>query len=308
MRTRSGSISTVAYQLAGEPVHYALEGSVAVAGALVQWLRDGLGLIGTAPEIETLARTVEDNGGCYVVPAFSGLLAPHWRGEARGLVAGLTGYVTKGHLARAVLEAIGWQTRDVVAAMAADSGLALPALRVDGGMTTNNLLMQFVADVLNTPSSGRWSGRRCPRRGLRGRAGGRAVGRCGRVAPQLAPLGTVVPGAGPGGPADRGVPHLGEGRPAVDRLGRELSRPTLSYGSRRRPPHPVLPWASSVRDAPRLPGRTEPRSAPCPPSPRWVPRRGPQPGPPWPPRSSRSWSSAVVSPAPASRWTPPPVA
>ncbi|GAA4318810.1 glycerol kinase GlpK [Klenkia terrae] len=151
VRTRSGSISTVAYQLAGEPVHYALEGSVAVAGALVQWLRDGLGLIGTAPEIETLARTVEDNGGCYVVPAFSGLLAPHWRGEARGLVAGLTGYVTKGHLARAVLEAIGWQTRDVVAAMAADSGLALPALRVDGGMTTNNLLMQFVADVLNTP-------------------------------------------------------------------------------------------------------------------------------------------------------------
>ncbi|GHE09504.1 glycerol kinase GlpK [Klenkia taihuensis] len=151
VRTRSGSISTVAYQLAGEPVHYALEGSVAVAGALVQWLRDGLGLIGTAPEIETLARTVEDNGGCYVVPAFSGLLAPHWRGEARGLVAGLTSYVTKGHLARAVLEATGWQTRDVVLAMAADSGLQLPSLRVDGGMTTNNLLMQFVADVLDTP-------------------------------------------------------------------------------------------------------------------------------------------------------------
>ncbi|MCO7219427.1 glycerol kinase GlpK [Klenkia sp. PcliD-1-E] len=151
VRTRSGSISTVAYQLAGEPVHYALEGSVAVAGALVQWLRDGLGLIGSAPEIETLARSVADNGGCYVVPAFSGLLAPHWRGEARGLVAGLTSYVTKGHLARAVLEATGWQTRDVVLAMAADSGLQLPALRVDGGMTTNNLLMQFVADVLDTP-------------------------------------------------------------------------------------------------------------------------------------------------------------
>ena len=151
VRTRSGSISTVAYQLAGEPVHYALEGSVAVAGALVQWLRDGLGLIGTAPEVETLARTVADNGGCYVVPAFSGLLAPHWRGEARGMVAGLTSYVTKGHLARAVLEATGWQTRDVVRAMAADSGLPLPALRVDGGMTTNNLLMQFVADVLDVP-------------------------------------------------------------------------------------------------------------------------------------------------------------
>ncbi len=151
VRSRSGTISTVAYQLAGEPVHYALEGSVAVAGALVQWLRDGLGLIGSAAEVETLARTVADNGGCYVVPAFSGLLAPHWRGEARGLIAGLTSYVTKGHLARAVLEATGWQTRDVVQAMAADSGLSLPALRVDGGMTTNNLLMQFLADVLDTP-------------------------------------------------------------------------------------------------------------------------------------------------------------
>ena len=151
VRSRSGSISTVAYQLAGEQPRYALEGSVAVAGALVQWLRDGLGLIATAPEVETLARTVSDNGGCYIVPAFSGLLAPHWRGEARGLVAGLTSYVTKGHLARAVLEATGWQTRDVVRAMEADSGLSLAALRVDGGMTTNNLLMQFVADVLDTP-------------------------------------------------------------------------------------------------------------------------------------------------------------
>ncbi|WP_369135761.1 glycerol kinase GlpK [Modestobacter sp. I12A-02662] len=146
-----GLISTVAYQLAGEPAHYALEGSIAVTGALVQWLRDGLGLIGSAPEVETLARTVDDNGGCYIVPAFSGLLAPHWQGEARGLVAGLTSYVTKGHLARAVLEATGWQTRDVVRAMDADSGLHLSALRVDGGMTTNNLLMQFLADVLDTP-------------------------------------------------------------------------------------------------------------------------------------------------------------
>jgi glycerol kinase len=146
-----GLISTVAYQLAGEPVHYALEGSIAVTGALVQWLRDSLGLIGSAAEVETLARTVGDNGGCYIVPAFSGLLAPHWAGEARGLVAGLTSYVTKGHLARATLEATGWQTRDVVRAMDADSGLPLAALRVDGGMTTNNLLMQFLADVLGTP-------------------------------------------------------------------------------------------------------------------------------------------------------------
>ena len=146
-----GLISTVAYQLAGEPVHYALEGSIAVTGALVQWLRDSLGLIGSAAEVETLARTVSDNGGCYIVPAFSGLLAPHWEGRARGLVAGLTSYVTKGHLARAVLEATGWQTRDVVRAMDADSGLPMEALRVDGGMTTNNLLMQFLADVLGSP-------------------------------------------------------------------------------------------------------------------------------------------------------------
>ena len=151
VRSRHGLISTVAYQLAGEPVHYALEGSIAVTGALVQWLRDSLGLIGSAPEVETLARTVSDNGGCYIVPAFSGLLAPHWEGRARGLVAGLTSYVTKGHLARAVLEATGWQTRDVVRAMDADSGLPMESLRVDGGMTTNNLLMQFLADVLGSP-------------------------------------------------------------------------------------------------------------------------------------------------------------
>jgi glycerol kinase len=151
VRSRHGLISTVAYQLAGEPVHYALEGSIAVTGALVQWLRDSLGLIGSAAEVETLARTVSDNGGCYIVPAFSGLLAPHWEGRARGLVAGLTSYVTKGHLARAVLEATGWQTRDVVRAMDADSGLPMEALRVDGGMTTNNLLMQFLADVLGSP-------------------------------------------------------------------------------------------------------------------------------------------------------------
>ncbi len=146
-----GLIPTVAYQLAGEPPTYALEGSIAVTGSLVQWLRDGLGLISSAPEIETLARTVTDNGGCYVVPAFAGLFAPHWRGEARGVIAGLTSYVNKGHLARAVLEATGWQTREVIDAMNADSGLPIRALRVDGGMTANNLLMQFVADILDTP-------------------------------------------------------------------------------------------------------------------------------------------------------------
>ncbi len=115
----------------------------------MRWFRDNLGLIGSAPEIETLARTVDDNGGCYFVPAFSGLFAPHWRADARGVIAGLTGYITKGHLARAVLEATAWQTREVVEAMIADSGVGLSTLRVDGGMTANNLLMQFLADVLD---------------------------------------------------------------------------------------------------------------------------------------------------------------
>jgi glycerol kinase len=146
-----GLLTTVGYRIGKEPAVYALEGSIAVTGSLVQWFRDSLGLITTAPEIETLARTVEDNGGCYIVPAFSGLYAPHWRSEARGIIVGLTSYITKGHLARAVLEATGWQTREVVDAMNADSGLALASLKVDGGMTADNLLMQFIADVLDAP-------------------------------------------------------------------------------------------------------------------------------------------------------------
>ncbi|WP_285788948.1 glycerol kinase GlpK [Micromonospora sp. NBRC 101691] len=146
-----GLLTTVAYRIGDQPAAYALEGAIAVTGSLVQWLRDNLGLISTAPEVEDLARTVDDNGGCYVVPAFSGLFAPHWRSDARGVVAGLTGYITKGHLARAVLEASAWQTRDVVDAMNADSDVALRRLRVDGGMTANALLMQFLADVLDVP-------------------------------------------------------------------------------------------------------------------------------------------------------------
>ncbi len=146
-----GLITTPAYQIGGEAPTYALEGSIAITGSLVQWFRDGLGLISSAPEIETLARTVEDNGGCYIVPAFSGLFAPHWRSEARGVIVGLTSYITKGHLARAVLEATGWQTREVVDAMNADSGVALTTLKVDGGMTSDHLLMQFLADVLDVP-------------------------------------------------------------------------------------------------------------------------------------------------------------
>jgi glycerol kinase len=151
VRSKHGLLTTVGYKIDEEPATYALEGPIAVTGALVQWFRDGLNLISSAPEIETLARTVEDNGGCYIVPAFAGLFAPYWRNDARGVIVGLTSYVTKGHLARAVLEATGWQTRDVVDAMNADSGLALKTLKVDGGMTADNLLMQFVADVLNVP-------------------------------------------------------------------------------------------------------------------------------------------------------------
>jgi len=146
-----GLLTTVGYQIGSQPAVYALEGSIAVSGALVQWVRDNLGLIDKASDIEALARTVEDNGGCYFVPAFSGLFAPYWRSDARGVIAGLTGYITKGHIARAVLEATAWQTREVVDAMNADSGVRLTSLKVDGGMTANDLLMGFQADVLGTP-------------------------------------------------------------------------------------------------------------------------------------------------------------
>ncbi|WP_150252096.1 glycerol kinase GlpK [Nocardiopsis deserti] len=148
--SENGLLTTLGYKLGDEPAVYALEGSIAVTGSLVQWLRDNLGLISTAPEIETLARTVEDNGGCYIVPAFSGLFAPHWRSDARGVIAGLTGYVNKGHIARAVLEATAWQTREVVDAMNADAPMELTTLKVDGGMTADNLLMQILSDVLDT--------------------------------------------------------------------------------------------------------------------------------------------------------------
>jgi glycerol kinase len=148
VQSANGLLTTVCCRIGSEPPTYALEGSIAITGALVQWFRDKITLIGSAPEIETLARTVEDNGGCYFVPAFSGLFAPHWRSDARGVIAGLTGYITKGHIARAVLEATAWQTREVVEAMNTDARMPLRTLRVDGGMTANNLLMQFLADVL----------------------------------------------------------------------------------------------------------------------------------------------------------------
>ncbi len=144
----NGLLTTVCYQLGDAPAVYALEGSIAVTGSLVQWVRDNLGLISTAAEIEEHALSVEDNGGAYFVPAFSGLFAPHWRPDARGALVGLTRYVTKGHLARAVLEATAFQTAEVIEAMRADSGVELTELKVDGGMVVNDLLMQFQADML----------------------------------------------------------------------------------------------------------------------------------------------------------------
>jgi glycerol kinase len=146
-----GLLSTVAFRMGDRPAQYALEGSVAIAGALVQWLRDNLGLIASSGEIETLARTVDDNGGVYFVPAFSGLYAPYWKTTARGVIAGLTRYANKGHIARAALESTAFQTREVVEAMQQDAKIPLEVLRADGGMVENALLMQFQADILNLP-------------------------------------------------------------------------------------------------------------------------------------------------------------
>jgi glycerol kinase len=147
--SKHGMLTTVGYKLGEQPAVYALEGSVAITGALVQWIRDNFGLIEKSPDIETLARTVKDNGGIYFVPAFSGLYAPYWKDNARGVIAGLTRYTNKGHLARAVLEATAFQTREVVEAMEKDSGIPLEVLRTDGGMVQNDLLMQFQADILD---------------------------------------------------------------------------------------------------------------------------------------------------------------
>jgi glycerol kinase len=151
VQSKSGLLTTLAYKIGDQPAVYCLEGAIAITGALVQWLRDNLGLIKESPEVEDLAKTVEDNGGIYFVPAFSGLFAPYWRGEARGVIAGLTRYVNKGHIARAALEATAWQSKEVVDAMNADSGVELTSLKVDGGMVYNELLMQFQADVLDVP-------------------------------------------------------------------------------------------------------------------------------------------------------------
>ncbi|MEA5428336.1 glycerol kinase GlpK [Arcicella lustrica] len=146
-----GLLTTVAYQFGNQPVQYALEGSVAITGALVQWLRDNLEIIKNSAEIETLANSVEDNGGCYFVPAFSGLYAPYWQADARGVIVGLTRYVTKAHIARAALEATAFQTLEVLEAMEKDAGIEISSLRVDGGMVVNETLMQFQADMVDVP-------------------------------------------------------------------------------------------------------------------------------------------------------------
>ncbi|GAA3110293.1 glycerol kinase GlpK [Streptomyces goshikiensis] len=220
----SGLLTTVGYKIGDQQPVYALEGSIAVTGSLVQWMRDQMGMIKTAAEIETLASSVEDNGGAYFVPAFSGLFAPYWRSDARGVIAGLTRYVTKAHIARAVLEATAWQTREITDAMTKDSGVDLAALKVDGGMTSNNLLMQTLSDFVDAPrgpSHGR--GDHLPRRRLRRRPGRRLLARHRRPARQLAPRGGVDPAdarrtAGPR------VQELAQGRRAVHGLDRRRRR------------------------------------------------------------------------------------
>lgn len=151
VHSKNGLLTTLGYKLGDEKPHYALEGSIAVTGSLIQWLRDNLGIISSAPEVEQLAKTVDDNGGAYFVPAFSGLFAPYWRSDARGALVGLTRFVNKGHIARAALEATAFQTREVLDAVNADSGVELTELKVDGGMIANNTLMQFQADILGVP-------------------------------------------------------------------------------------------------------------------------------------------------------------
>ncbi len=151
VQSKNGLITTVGYKIGDQPAVYCLEGSIAITGALVQWLRDNLKMIRSAPEVEDLAKTVEDNGGCYIVPAFSGLFAPYWKSDARGVFAGLTRYVNAGHIARATLEATAFQSREVADAMNADSGVDLESLKVDGGMVGNDTLMQFQADILGVP-------------------------------------------------------------------------------------------------------------------------------------------------------------
>ncbi len=149
--SKSGLLTTMGYKIGDQPAVYALEGSIAITGALVQWLRDNLGIIENSEDVEELAKSVEDNGGIYFIPAFSGLFAPYWRSDARGAIVGMTRYVNKGHIARATLEATAFQTKEVLDAMEKDSGVSLKSLKVDGGMVFNETLMQFQADMVDVP-------------------------------------------------------------------------------------------------------------------------------------------------------------
>jgi len=149
--SKYGLLTTLGYKIGDQDAIYCLEGSIAITGALVQWLRDNMRMIDTSIEVEALAATVDDSGGIYIVPAFSGLYAPYWRSDARGVIVGLTRYINRGHIARAALEATAYQTKEVLDAMEKDSGVSLKALKVDGGMVANNLLMQFQADMVNVP-------------------------------------------------------------------------------------------------------------------------------------------------------------
>ena len=151
VQSKAGLLTTLGYKIGDKKPVYALEGSIAITGALIQWLRDNMGLIQSSAEVEALAKSVDDNGGIYFVPAFSGLYAPYWKSDARGVIVGMTRYVTKGHIARSALEATAYQTREVLDAMEKDSGVKLRSLKVDGGMVFNELLMQFQSDILNVP-------------------------------------------------------------------------------------------------------------------------------------------------------------
>ena len=214
VRSENGLLTTLGYKLGDQPATYALEGSMAVTGSLVQWFRDNLGLIGSAPEIETLARSVDDNGGCYFVPAFSGLFAPHWRSDARGVIAGLTGYIQKGHLARAVLEATAWQTREVVEAMNIDYGV--PLVGAARGRRHDRQQPAHAVPRRRARRAGRAADRRrdgVARGGLRGRAGRGLLARRREPARELAQGRGVEPGHGPAA-AREGLPQVAQGRRA----------------------------------------------------------------------------------------------
>ena len=264
--SKSGLLTTLGYKIGDQPAVYALEGSIAITGALVQWLRDNIGLITSSAEVEALAATVEDNGGVYFVPAFSGLFAPYWKSDARGVIAGLTRYVNKGHIARATLEATAWQTREVLDAMNADSGVALTALKVDGGMVYNELLMQFQSDVLGVPViRPQVAETTALGRGLRGRPGGRLLERPSTTSAQNWAKDKEWTPKMDRGRAREGVRLLEEGGHPHLRLGRTLGR-TRRAGGLRPPAREPRRGSSHRCPSPgRLAARRDRRRIPFPP-------------------------------------------